>query len=499
MVGKEHALVEAVRQLAGDLAQRRTGLARYESILLALGSVVDADAVALLRCDGGALRVVAQRGLRPEVFARRFQVSEHPRLEAILASPGPVRFPAHDARPDPFDDLFLEHIPIQTVHSCMGCRLEVEGQVVGVVTLDAGPPGRFDHLDLEWMGALSALAAAAVRSAGMVQLLEERRLGMAALPPPEVPILGESPAIRQLLEEVDTLAASDLCVLILGETGVGKELVARRLHARSPRAGGPFVGLNCAALPESLVEGELFGHVAGAYTGATGERLGRVELAHAGTMLLDEVGELPLTAQVKLLRALQFGEVERLGESRPRHVDVRWVAATNRDIREEVAQGRFREDLWFRLKGGVVRVPPLRERTGDVRLLAAHFLEQARRRAHLPAATLTPAALARLEAHAWPGNVRELEHVVTRALVLAAGGRAGEPAEVDVWHIATEGLGEERGKVESTPFTERVEAFQRELVAQALQDAGGNWAEAARALGLDRSNLRRLGTRLGLL
>ena len=256
------------------------------------------------------------------------------------------------------------------------------------------------------------------------------------------------------------------------------------------------MSLNCAALPDTLADSELFGHLAGAFTGADRDRIGRVELAHRGTVFLDEVAELAPAIQVKLLRAVQFGEVERVGAGESRTVDVRWVAATNRDIREAVDVGRFREDLLFRLKACVLRAPTLRERAGDVPLLAAHFLERARSRAHLPAARITPAALARLDAHPWPGNVRELEHVITRALVLAARGRFDEEAVLDVPHFAMEGLA---APPEPQGLTSQLDAYERRLLEAALEEADGNWAEAARRLEVDRSNLRRRGRRLGLL
>jgi anaerobic nitric oxide reductase transcription regulator len=228
-------------------------------------------------------------------------------------------------------------------------------------------------------------------------------------------IIGESEAIAQLMHEIGVVADSELPVLLLGETGVGKELFAHRLHRLSRRRDRPLIHVNCAALPESLAESELFGHVRGAFTGATGERPGRFEAADGGTLFLDEVGELPLAIQAKLLRTLQNGEIQRLGSDRPRRVDVRVIAATNRNLREHVRDGSFRADLYHRLSVYPIPIPPLRERGNDVLLLAGRFLELNRARLGLRSLRLSVAAQDALRRYTWPGNVRELEHVISRA------------------------------------------------------------------------------------
>src|SRR5690606_12622466 len=228
-------------------------------------------------------------------------------------------------------------------------------------------------------------------------------------------ILGDSPVLRQLLDELAVVADSDLPVLLQGETGVGKELFARWLHSHSPRARKPLVYVNCAALPETLAESELFGHAKGAFSGAGQDRPGRFEAANGGTLFLDEIGELPLATQAKMLRALQSGVIQRLGAGQPRHVDVRVIAATNRRLWEEVREGRFRADLYQRLSVYPVHIPPLRERGRDVLLVAGHFLELNRARLGLRCLRLSPEAERVLLNYDWPGNVRELEHVISRA------------------------------------------------------------------------------------
>ncbi len=236
-------------------------------------------------------------------------------------------------------------------------------------------------------------------------------------------ILGRSPALRRLLDDIARVAPTDATVLIQGETGTGKELVARAIHAAGPRRDRPLIRVNCAAVPASLIESEFFGHVRGAFTGATARRDGRFALADRGTLFLDEVGELPLDLQAKLLRVLQEGEFEPVGSAQTVRVDVRVIAATNRDLAREAREGRFREDLYYRLGVFPLGVPPLRERPGDVGLLAAAFAERFASRLGRALAPLTPDCLRRLEAYPWPGNVRELQNVIERAVITAEGGR----------------------------------------------------------------------------
>jgi transcriptional regulator with GAF, ATPase, and Fis domain len=235
-------------------------------------------------------------------------------------------------------------------------------------------------------------------------------------------IIGQSPALKHLLRQVEKVAPTDATVLILGESGTGKELVAREIHKHSRRSDRPLIRVNCASVPKELYESEFFGHVKGAFTGAFKDRAGRFEAADGGTLFLDEVGEIPLELQSKLLRVLQEKQYERVGEERTRTVDVRIVAATNRNLMRDVEAGRFRQDLYYRLNVFPVEVAPLRKRKEDIPLLAAHFLEQAIHRLQSPPARLTPAQLLQLQNYDWPGNVRELQNTIERALILAHNG-----------------------------------------------------------------------------
>src|SRR5213592_3441316 len=236
-------------------------------------------------------------------------------------------------------------------------------------------------------------------------------------------ILGDSPALKKVLAQIEMVAPANANVLILGESGTGKELVARAIHDRSPRAAAALVRVNCASVPRELFESEFFGHVRGAFTGAVKDRVGRFELAHGGTLFLDEIGEVPLELQSKLLRVLQEGQFEKLGEDRTRTVDVRIIAATNRDLEAEVKARRFRQDLYYRLSVFPIELPPLRDRAEDIPALAQHFLRESVRKLGATAPRLTPAQVQELQSYDWPGNVRELQNIIERAVIRSRNGQ----------------------------------------------------------------------------
>ncbi len=297
-------------------------------------------------------------------------------------------------------------------------------------------------------------------------------------------IITADPAMASLLDTVRQVAASDLPVLIQGETGAGKELIARALYRHSLRASGEFVVVNCAALPAALIESELFGYVRGAFTGAQRDRIGLVAAAHRGTLFLDEIGEMPLDLQPRLLRVLQSGEVTRVGAVRPEAVDVRVIAATNRDLQREVDEGRFRSDLYYRLCGITLKIPPLRERRQDIELLAGHFLQSYSLRYGRPAPRLSGDALATLASWSFPGNVRELEGEMARLATLAKPGA----------EIARDALNERiRGETRKHPVTVApmsLAEMEKKLIATVLESTGGNRTRAAEVLGISREGLR---------
>jgi anaerobic nitric oxide reductase transcription regulator len=510
--------LEVLLDIARDLTASLGAGDRYARLLASVRRLIPCDAACLLRLDGGDLVPVAGYGLTAAALSRRYARREHPRLDVILNSRDPVRFPVDSKLPDPFDGV-LEAAPgpLHKVHACLGCALTEGGEVVGALTADALEPHQFDALDQRVVATLGALAGAALRTTSLIEALEHRaahrgrvarELVRSAVESSGGAILGSSAAAVRLKREIALVAASDLAVLVTGETGVGKELVAHHVHAASSRAEEALIHVNCAALPLSIAESELFGHVTGAFTGASRDRAGKFEVADGGTLFLDEIGELSLEIQPKLLRVLQHGEIQRVGSDRSHRVNVRVIAATNRDLEREVGSGRFRADLYHRLAAFPLHVPALRERLEDLPVLAAHFADGAARRLGLVGVRFSGEARRALDRYDWPGNVRELENVIGRGVLRASFGHSRtevvllEPAHLDLRtpaiatppFPATEGP----GPLPGAPLAERVERFERELILDAVARHQGNWAAAARELGLHRSNLHHRATRLGL-
>ena len=316
-------------------------------------------------------------------------------------------------------------------------------------------------------------------------------------------MIGNSPALRRVREMIEKVAPSDARVLITGESGTGKELVAAAIHAGGSRKDRPFVRVNCAAIPRDLVESEMFGHERGAFTGATDRRIGRFELADRGTLLLDEVGDLGAEAQAKLLRAIESGEIERVGGSKPIRVDVRIVSATNKDLTRAVADGTFREDLYFRLNVIPLAIPPLRERPDDIPALVRHFSQVHRGRTGQPLTSWSTNALDALARYRWPGNVRELANIVERLAILHPGREVTSDEIREVLPSAPTRLAQPAALPNATvldaSLTDTLDDYERVLITRALSVAGGNIAEAARRLQTDRPNLYRRMKRLGIV
>ncbi len=513
-------LDQAWLQIAVGLSTDMPSELQYQRLVQAICDVLPCDAVSLMQLNEGELVPVAAMGLAPELIGQRFSPTQHPRLQAILQSREPVRFPANSTLPDPFDGwLAIDRERSADVHSCMGCSLYVGRQLVGVLTLDALNPGRFDDIDDMTIAAFSALAAATIRNVALIRALEHSREQQHELAQElvrdarrrEGELIGRSAAMNQLRKEISMVANTDLAVLIMGETGTGKELVARTLHAQSRRSNQALIHINCAALPEQIAESELFGHIKGAFTGATADRAGKFELADGGTLFLDEIGELPLNLQAKLLRALQQGEIQRVGSDKLLRVNVRLIAATNRDLLKEVESGRFRSDLYHRLNVYPIRMPPLHQHIQDLELLSSYFLEQSRARLGCGQLRLHPDALSAMRCYNWPGNVRELEHLLTRASLKAAQINSQRPL-IQAEHLdlpAERSVGTQEIQKDNTPISinnlsfngnlrDAVDDFQRNIIVQILQEEQQNWSAAARRLQLDRANLIRLAQRLGL-
>ena len=391
-----------------------------------------------------------------------------------------------------------------TTRSILCAPLKQHDQIIGVIqVLNTVRPEGFSAEDLEFLTTLGGLAGMAlvrmqafarVRNAGVALqevILERYRL-----------VHSTAPAMQEPLRIARTVAATNTTVLLLGESGTGKEVVARAIHQWSARVEQPFIAINCVALTPDLLASELFGHEKGSFTGATAQKKGKFELADGGTLFLDEIGELAPELQAKLLRVLQDKEFQRVGGVRDIRVDVRILAATNRDLHQAMQRGTFREDLYYRLNVVALTLPPLHERRTDIPALVHHFITHYSREVNRPGLRITPEAVDMLQAYHWPGNVRELQNAIERAVVLSAG-LSITPADFSAEiRLAMPSLAipavDPQGIDTALPLTEAVEAFKRARVLQALTQAGGNQSIAAKFLGLQPSNLSRLMSTLRL-
>lgn len=503
---------DSLISIVADLSARMSAEQRYQRLLAHLCRIFPCDASALLKFENNYLIPLAVNGLSEDTLGRRFAVSEHPRLAQILASDQSLRFAADSDLPDPYDGLIETDNDQLLVHDCMGVKLFIDGQPWGVLTMDALAPGTFDHIDPVQLNTFISLTAATVKAAGLIASLEQRvRYATQTLfkENADHDMIGDSECMRTLRDEISIVAPSELAVLILGETGVGKELVALRIHLESNRADQVMVYVNCAALPESIAESELFGHIKGAFSGAISDRTGKFELANGGTIFLDEIGELPLSIQAKLLRTLQNGEIQRVGSDKQIKVNVRVIAATNRNLQQEVAAGQFRPDLYHRLAVYPMHIPALRERGKDILLLAGAFLEKNQQRLGVKKLRLDQDAKKALLDYHWPGNIRELEHLLSRAALKSAT-QANRLADfitisLDYLDIVPEPLNDSpidsATHLPTAPpapidFKNAVDEFQRQLIRQQLAAQQGNMAATARMMGLDRGNFHRLLKRL---
>jgi transcriptional regulator with GAF, ATPase, and Fis domain len=399
----------------------------------------------------------------------------------------------------------LRHWQEMGINSAAGYPLQFRGEALGLIGFLANR--RISTEEFALLGIFADQAALAIRNAQLYREIERYRDRLAlenaylqeaiAEERGFEGIVGDSPALRAVLRKVQQVAAVETTVLLTGETGTGKELIARALHQGSPRRERPLIKVNCGAIPQGVVESELFGHERGAFTGALQRRIGRFELADQGTLFMDEVGELPPETQVKLLRVLQEREFERVGSHRTQQVDVRLVAATNRDLEQEVAGQRFRADLFYRLNVFPIRVPPLRERPSDIPLLVQHFLAQFQRKLAKPLRAVTPASLAGLERYSWPGNIRELQNVLERACVLSP----GPVVEIEELRSASRGEAALAGPLPQPAGILTLEESERMHIRQALAATGGrvHGADGAAALlGINPSTLRSRMKKLGI-
>jgi transcriptional regulator with GAF, ATPase, and Fis domain len=432
---------------------------------------------ALLRDkDGDRLRPLAVRTERSGIAISRTLV------DRVVREGRPLLF--HDALGE-ISFVGARSIIEHQLRSVMLVPLQVDGQVIGLIQLDHRDRDAFDHQSLGALELLCRAAAPAILNARRYERERRRSLSLASREVGQTTFVGDDPKIAELIAITAKAAASDARVLISGESGTGKELIARMIHERSDRAEGPWIPVNLAAVPDSLVESELFGHEKGAFTGAGKRKRGCFELADGGTLFLDEVAELTPAMQVKLLRAIQEGTFFRLGGERPVVVDVRVVAATNRDLERLIDQGTFRRDLFYRLNVIALDLPPLRERPGDIEPLTRFFLERFARKLGKPVPVVAPDAAELLAAYPWPGNVRELQNAVERLLVLLDGTEIHSedlPSEIRV-------PGFRQTPDEGRTLHEVLASTERVMIARALAETGGNKSAACRLLGISRPTL----------
>ncbi|PYX94321.1 MAG: sigma-54-dependent Fis family transcriptional regulator [Acidobacteria bacterium] len=388
----------------------------------------------------------------------------------------------------------VESLIALQVRSLLCVPMTVFERVIGCIYLDSTDPlHRFDDDHLELVTAIAGISAMALENARRLQWLEQENQRLMTELNFERSMLGESPKMKEVFQFLTRAAPTDSTVLIGGESGTGKELAARALHLNSPRAAKPFVAINCAAIPDTLLESELFGYEKGAFTGAVSQKKGRLEVADGGTVFLDEVGEIPPALQVKLLRVLQEREFERVGGNRPIAVDIRLIAASNKDLDEAVKNGSFRRDLYYRLNVVSLTMPALRDRKADIPLLARYFVEKHSAKSKGKAKNISRETMASLMSYDWPGNVRELENAIEHALVLGSSDTI-LPEDLPETLLETE----TPAGITAAKYHSAVKNLKKQLILTALEDAKGNYTEAARILGVHPNYLHRLIRNLDL-
>ena len=438
-------------------------------------AVSRADKGFLILFESGKPHIKTARNLKKGDIEGAEDLISDSIIAKVLATKEPLIVPDTLAHPD-----FKVSASVMSLNllSVISIPLMQRGEVFGLIYLGNDRlVNRFDKRVLDTLTIFAAQASLIIQNALLVNELKLENVSLKSRLNTQSfgDIIGACDGMRQTYSSLSKVAPTDLSILITGETGTGKELIALEIHRRSPRVNGPFISVNCGAIPENLMESEFFGHVKGAFTGAVANKDGRFQAARGGTLFLDEIGELPLNLQVKLLRALQEKTITRVGDPRTETVDVRVVAATNRSLDEELKRGTFREDLFFRINTVTIRLPPLRERGDDIHVLAKYFLSRYSQEFGKNVRGFTPGASQAMKEHDWPGNVRELENRIKRALVMSDKALLG-PGDLEL----------EKGKLPPIlPLAEAKEEFQRRYIDEVLERNGGNRTKTARDLGVD--------------
>jgi transcriptional regulator with GAF, ATPase, and Fis domain len=464
----------------GEYGELLSGL--LDTLIEGLG----ADRGLVVVREAGDFRVTAARNFRSEALSRAEESVSRSIARSVMES-GKAVLIGDASLTEPYSS--QPSIRQLSLRSVLCAPLVASDEAFALLYLEnRAVSNRFTEEQRDLLDEVCALAAPRLRAAVAMSQAQRRAEALEHAHSQSDGILTADPAMEQVLQTVRQIGTTDLPVLIEGETGTGKELIARAVYRHSARVKGPFVVLNCAAIPATLIGSELFGFVPGAFTGANRDRIGFVGTAHRGTLFLDEIGDLPLDQQPQLLRVLQSGEFTRLGNSRTEKADVRFIAATNRDLESEVAAGRFRADLFFRLSAITLRLPPLRNRPHDIRLLAEHFLRTAAVRFGRPVPRLTEDCRTALTAYSFPGNVRELESEMARLVALAtAEVPCGADLLTDRIRKRSNGLASAQG-APVAPMS--LQEMERQLIASVLQHTGGNRTQAAEILGISREGLR---------
>jgi transcriptional regulator with GAF, ATPase, and Fis domain len=466
----------------GEYGEILSGL--FDTLIEGLG----ADRGFVVVREAGEFRATAARNFRSEALSQAEEAFSRSIARTVMESGRAVLI--GDAS---ITEPYSKHLSIHqlAVRSVLCAPLVTSDEAFALIYLENRQVTNcFAEEQRGLLDEVCGLAAPRLRAAVAMSQAQRRAEALEHAHSQSDGILTADPVMARVLQTVHQIATTDLPVLIEGETGTGKELIARAVYRHSTRVKGPFIALNCAAIPATLIGSELFGFVQGAFTGANRDRVGFIGAAHRGTLFLDEIGDLPLDLQPHLLRVLQSGEFTRLGNSRTEQVDVRFIAATNRDLESEVKAGRFRADLFFRLSAITLRLPPLRDRPHDTRLLAEHFIRTAAARYGRPVPRLTEECLSALTAYSFPGNVRELESEMARLAALAA---ADVPCGADLLNerIRNRGNGQSAGSSQAPPVAPMsLHEMEKQLILSVLQHTGGNRTRAAEILGISREGLR---------
>jgi transcriptional regulator with GAF, ATPase, and Fis domain len=469
--GAVDALVRFSERLLGA-----TDLDRLlDELLDALLELTHAEKGFLILIEGGELEVKAARNLARATIEDAVSRVSDSIVQKVVRTRRPLV--VADAL---HDEEWSSSSSVVNLKLCsvMCAPLMAKGEVLGCIYLgNDSVVSLFDERNLEPLTVFAAQASLLLQNALLLDGLRRENVALrqAVQARQFGEIIGAGAGMREVFRRIEKVAATDVSVLVTGETGTGKELVAREIHRRSPRAGGPFAAVNCGAIPESLMESELFGHVKGAFTGAVASRDGRFQAAHGGTLFLDEIGDMPLSLQVKLLRVLQERAVVKVGDTRPEPVDIRVVAATNKVLEDEIRRGAFREDLYYRLNVVSIPLPPLRERGDDVVVIAKYLLHKYARELGSRARAFAPGAAVAIEKYRWPGNVRELENRVKKAAVLADGPLI-TARDLDLMPENLEPI---------LPLAQAKEEFQKRYINEVLERNGGNRTKTAKDLDVD--------------